>query len=198
MWKWIVGAAVALILLVAGAGWYGYHKLTSGGDSATVTIAASPERVFASLADPDSMAIWMGNGVTITASHHGTVAPGDSLLVQRTARGTSAGNRYTWTVGEVYPSHLLVLQMRSDSSGQIFAMRRDSLVAAGDSTKVISTIASPAIDSMRAGRGDTGSKVQGAALDVGSKLMVAAFRLMSEAELKRLKARLEGSPMPAM
>jgi uncharacterized protein YndB with AHSA1/START domain len=198
MWKWIVGAAVALILLVAGAGWYGYHKFTSGGDSAVVTIAASPDRVFASLADPDSMAIWMGDGLTITASHHGTVAPGDSLRVQRTARATTAGNRYTWTVAEVEPSHLLVLQMRSDSSGKIFAMRRDSLVAAGDSTMVISTIASPAIDSMRADRGDTGSKVQGAALDVGSKLIVAGFRLMSEGELKRLKARLEGKPMPTM
>jgi uncharacterized protein YndB with AHSA1/START domain len=164
-----------------------------------VTIAASPDRVFGALADPDSMAVWMGNGVTITASHHGVVVPGDSLLIERRAGGTTkAGNRYTWTVSEVVPSHLLVLQMRNDSSKQVFAMRRDSLVTAGDSTTVISTIASPAIDSMRVNRGDTGGKVQGAILDVGSKVMIAAFRLMSEQELKRLKARLEGHAMPAM
>ena len=99
-------------------------------------------------------------------------------------------------MSEVTPGRLLVLQMRNDPTGQIFATRRDSLVATGDSTVVVSTIGSPMIDSLRNERGDSGGKLGGAVLDFSSKMLVSAFRVISERDLRRLKARLEGKPMP--
>lgn len=195
MWKWIVGGALVIVVLLAATCWFGYKKLTSGGDSATVAIAATPDRVFASLADPDSMAVWMTAGTQVTAPRHGVLAAGDTLHVETSSPGRSH-QRYTWIVSEVAPGRLLALQMRADTSSSVFATRRDSLVAAGDSTIIISTIASPMIDSLRTRRGDTGGKVGGALLDFGSKMLISAFRIVSEHDLKRLKARLEGQPMP--
>lgn len=195
MWKWIVGGALVLVVALAGLGWLGYRKLTAGGDSATVVIAASPERVFTSLADPDSMGVWMAAGSQIAASHHGLLVVGDTLHVETGNTGRPR-QRYMWTVAEVTPDRLLVLQMRADTSDNVVATRRDSLVPAGDSTIVITTIASPMIDEMRTRRGDTSGKVGGVLLNFGSKVLTAAFRVVSELELKRLKARLEGRPMP--
>jgi uncharacterized protein YndB with AHSA1/START domain len=195
MWKWIVGALLVLVVALAATCYIGYRKLTGGGDSATVAVAASADRVWASLADPDSMSIWMAAGSTVTASRHGIVAAGDTLHVRSTAGGSRQQN-FTWTVSELTPGRLLVLQMRSNASGQVFANRRDSLVAAGDSTLVVSTIGSPMIDSIRVERGDSGGRFGGAVLDFSSKLLVSAFRLQSEHDLRRLKARLEGKPMP--
>lgn len=195
MWKWIVGAALVLVVLLAATCWYGYKKLTAGGASATVAIAATPDRVFASLANPDSMALWMSDGSSIAASHHGILTVGDTLHIERGTPGR-AHQQYTWTVSEVIPGHLLVVQMRADTSG-VFASRRDSLFAEGDSTIIVSTIASPMIDSMRTRRGDTGGKVGGALLDFGSKMLISAFRIVSEEELKHLKTRIEGHAVPA-
>lgn len=197
MWKWIVGSALVIVVLLAVTCWLGYKKLTEGGDSATVAIAATPDRVFTSLADPDSMAVWMAAGSKIGAPHHGLLTVGDTLHVETGTPGRLR-QQYTWTVSEVTPGRLLVVQMRADTSGNVFATRRDSLVAAGDSTIIISTIASPMIDSMLTRRGDTGGKVGGALLNFGSKMLISAFRVVSEHELKRLKARLEGQPMPTM
>jgi uncharacterized protein YndB with AHSA1/START domain len=195
MWKWIVGAAAVILVLLIGTCWYGYRKLTAGGDTASVAIAASPERVFASLADPDSMAAWMGAGSRVTAPHHGLLAVGDTLRVE-TAADSRSRQQYIWIVNDVMPDRLLVLQMRSDTGG-VFATRRDSLVPRGDSTIIYSTIASPMIDSMRTQRGDTGSRMRGALLNFGSKVLISAFRLASENELKHLKARLEAHEVPA-
>jgi len=194
MWKWIVGAALALILIVAGFCWYGYKRLTSGGNSGEVTIAASPDRVFAALADPDSMAVWMGSGTTVTAPHHGFVAVGDTLHIDQSSG--SRRRQVSWIVTDVQPPSLLVFELRSDTLGSAFVVRRDSLVAAGDSTAVITTIASPAIDSIRTVRGDTGGKVGGALINVTAKVFTASLRLLSEEELKRLKAHIEGKTAP--
>ena len=195
MWKWIVGALLVLVVALAATCYIGYRRFTGGGDSVVVTIAGSPARVWASLADPDSMSIWMATGSTVIASHHGIVAAGDTLHVS-TAAGSSRQQNFTWTVSDVTPGRLLVLQMRSNVTGQVFANRRDSLVAAGDSTLVVSTIGSPMIDSIRVERGDSGGKFGGAVLDFSSKVLVSAFRMQSEQDLRRLKARLEGQPMP--
>lgn len=196
MWKWIVGGALVIVVLLAATCWIGYKKLTSGGDSARVAIAATPDRVFISLADPDSMAMWMAAGSKIAASHHGILAIGDTLHVETGTPGRSH-QQYTWIVRDISPGKLLALDMRADTSGNVFATRRDSLVAIGDSTIITSTIGSPMIESMRTRRGDTGGKVGGALLNFGSKMLISAFRVLSEHELKRLKARLEGRPMPA-
>jgi uncharacterized protein YndB with AHSA1/START domain len=194
MWKWIVGAALALLVLLAGVCWYGYRRLTAGGDTAVVTIGASPERVFGALADPDSMVVWMGDGTSITAPHRGMVSAGDTLRVEQ-VHGTHQ-QTVNWIVDAVDAPSLLVFEMRGDSLGSPFVVRRDSLVAQGDSTTIISTIGSPAIDSLRAVRGDTGGKVGGALINVTARVVTASMRMLSENELKRLKAHLEGKPTP--
>ena len=197
MWKWIVGILVVVVLIIGGVAWYGYTKLTAGGDSAMVSIAASPARVFASLADPDSMQQWMGEGTTITASHHGILAAGDTLHVEQGSPSSARRQQFTWSVSEVDPERLLVLQM-GDTSGKVFATRRDSLVVSGDSTRVITTIASPMMDSIRMVRGDSGGKVRGAAINLTSKILISAFRELSREELLHLKTRLEtGASAPA-
>ena len=52
MWKWIHGGLAVLVVVLAGTCYYGYKQLTDGGDSITITIDATPERVFASIAIP--------------------------------------------------------------------------------------------------------------------------------------------------
>jgi len=73
MWKWIVGALLVLVVAIAGFCYVAVKKITAGGDTVTVTVAATPERVFAALADPDSMQAWMMPGTLVGASHRGVV-----------------------------------------------------------------------------------------------------------------------------
>ena len=92
MWKWIVGALLGLVVLVAALGYYAYHRFTkfaSGGDSTSVVISASPSRVFASLANTDSLAVWMGAESMITASRSGPLVIGDTVHVERIGKRAS-------------------------------------------------------------------------------------------------------------
>jgi uncharacterized protein YndB with AHSA1/START domain len=194
MWKWIVGALLALVVLVAALGYYAYHRFTkfaSGGDSTSVVIAASPTRVFASLANTDSLAVWMGAESMITASRTGPMVVGDTVHVE-SARVRS--ERSSWVVSELVPGQLLVRQLLTDTASHVVATRRDSLVAAGDSTRVISTINSPLMDSIRTQSADTVSKVGNAVLDFSAKMLISVFRAASAEELKKLKAHIEGKP----
>jgi len=70
-------------------------------------------------------------------------------------------------------------------------------VATGDSTQVISTIGSPLMDSIRTLKGDTVGRVGNAVLDFSSKVLISLFRTVSEDELRRLKAHIEGKSAPA-
>ena len=194
MWKWIVGAVLVLVVVLAGFCYVAVKQFTSGGDTVAVTVAATPDRVFAALADPDSMETWMMSGSLVTASHRGPVVAGDTLHVETGARGARTHQLFTWIVGEVTPGRLLVLEMRDSTSTMVFATRRDSLATSGDSTTIVSTIASPMMDSIKTERGDTGGRVGGAILDLGSKLLVSGFRKSSELELRQLKAHLERKP----
>lgn len=197
MWKWIVGGLLAVVVI----GFVGCYVLVkhfaSGGDSTSITVAASADRVFASLADADSMSVLMGKGTHVSAAHHGLVAVGDTLRVETGPQSATGGQRYTWIVSELVPGRLLVLEMRNDSSGQVFATRRDSLAPTGDSTLVVSTIASPIIDSLKTERGDTGRKMGGALLNFTSKVVIAGFRLAAEEELRQLKRHVEAPLKPA-
>lgn len=192
MWKWIVGAVLLLAATLFATCYVFIRRATSGGDTVTVAIAASPARVWASLANVDSMATWMRPGTRVTATRHGIVASGDTLHIESGSDGAPP-EKASWVVADVTPGSVLVLEIRSDSTGMTLASRRDSLVSAGDSTLVVSTIAAPMIESLRAERGDSGGRLGGAVLDIGSKMMVSAFRLLSEQDLRRLKARLEGA-----
>ena len=101
----------------------------------------------------------------------------------------------TWRTKEVVPSKLLVLSLRDDSTGAVLAMRRDSLVSLGDSTMIVSTLASPMLDSLRGGSEEKSpGKAGGAILDMSSKLLVSGMRMQSKVELTRLKNHIEGRP----
>lgn len=191
MWKWIVGGLLVVVVALAATCYVTYKKFTSGGDSAMVTVAASPDRVFASLADADSMASFMGRGMTMRATHHGLVVVGDTLHVETENPTSKRGQHFTWIVSDVQPAHLLVLEMRDDSTGHVFASRRDSLVASGDSTLIVSTIASPMMDSLKTERGDTGRKMGGAILNFASKIVINGFRVAAEQQLRELKKHVE-------
>ncbi len=194
MWKWIVGALLVLVVAIAGFCYVAVKKITAGGDTVTVTVAAPPERVFAALADPDSMQAWMMPGTLVGASHRGIVATGDTLHVETAGAGGRGHQQFTWLVRAVTPGQLLVIEMRDSTGVTAFTARRDSLVVSGDSTRIVSTIASPMMDSLKTERGDTGGKTGGAMLNFASKMLVSAFRIQSEAELRQLKAHLEEKP----
>jgi uncharacterized protein YndB with AHSA1/START domain len=198
MLKWIGGCAVLVIVVVAGGIWYGYRKISTiaeGGNAASITINAPATRVFANMVDVDSMTEWRAEGLGIRANRKGPLTVGDTLQVQTKSTTDNRQMRSTWIVSAMIPDRLLVTEMRNDSTGQVALTRRDSLAALGDSTIVVTTLVQVLLDSMRAARADSEG---GTMLNMASKFMVAAMRVQSELELKRLKARLEGDSVPPL
>ncbi|MES2304889.1 MAG: SRPBCC family protein [Gemmatimonadota bacterium] len=198
MWKWILGILAVLAIVVIGGAYFGYKKMTAAGDTLTMTIAGSPERIFASLATPDSMSAWVASAKVTRPIGKGMLVAGDTLVLDDPGREIG-GNRQNmdWVVKEISAPRLLVLEMRPDT-GKVkstLMMRRDSLVAQGDSTVLISTFSAPFMDSVGTATKDS-SKMGGAIVSGASKVMVGALRLIYESDLKRLKARIEGTPTP--
>ena len=182
------------IVVVGIALWSGYRKLASSGaghGTDTLTIGAPVQRVFASIANADSLSGWMADRRRVTAGHHGMLAAGDTLDIETKLPLSSGMRRLKWTVSDVRPNQLLALQLRSDSVGELVATRQFSLAAKGDSTFITSAIAAPIVDSIRAGRSDT-LKSSDAYLDAASRLLISALRLQSHIELEQLKSRVEG------
>ena len=182
------------IVVIGIALWSGYRKLASSGaghGTDTLTIGAPVQRVFASIANADSLSGWMADRRRVTAGHHGMLAAGDTLDIETKLPLSSGMRRLKWTVSDVRPNQLLALQLRSDSVGELVATRQFSLAAKGDSTFITSAIAAPIVESIRAGRSDT-LKSSDAYLDAASRLLISALRLQSHIELEQLKSRVEG------
>ena len=181
MLKWVGGCLVVAVVLVIGGAWFGLRTMRESrapDGSARVSIAAPPGRVFASLADGDSVSTWMAQGNTVTASRRGRFEAGDSIRITlRKTLGLSP-EPMIWEVMEVVPDRLLVLQLRSSSAPSGMAIRRDSLAAAGDSTIVLSRLTSTLPDSAKS--------------STTAEMMMSMFRMQSKLELESLKARLEG------
>ncbi|MEP6905410.1 MAG: SRPBCC family protein [Gemmatimonadales bacterium] len=194
MWKWIGGCLLVCIAVVAYGLWTGYTKLSSFGSSdgtETVTVGAPVSRVFAALADADSLSTWIPEQSGVKVAHHGMLVVGDTLQGQMQLRFNVGKKQAKWTVSEVVPGKLLALELVSDSSGKLVARRQFSLSASGDSTRVTSAVVAPMLDSMRASRVDSGKPV-GKAIDITSKLLLSALRMESHVELDRLKSHIEG------
>jgi uncharacterized protein YndB with AHSA1/START domain len=189
MWKWIGGLLLVLVLFIGSSMWLGYRRLTSSGDAASVTIAGDPDRVFAALANHDSLPSWYVLRGQPSPTGHGQLAVGDSLPAQA-PRTASRAHASRWVADEVVPGKLLVLSLHSDTSQLVIAIRRDSLVSLGDSTQIVSTISSPLMDSVRS-RNANGAGLIG----VSSKLLVSGMRVQSKVELTRLKNHIEGRPV---
>src|SRR5258708_9965630 len=115
--KWVLGILGVGVVFVCVAAWYGYRKLQSfaGQGPSSVTIGAPASRVFASIADADSLKEWRTEGLGIRSSRQGRLVVGDTLVVQN--RGTTATNsrqsRSTWVVSGVIPDVLLALEVRN-------------------------------------------------------------------------------------
>lgn len=191
MWKWIAGGAAVLLLLVAGTCYWGLKKFSESGGSSVVMIGASPDRVFASLADPDSLTTWVDVGSMVASSRHGLLQPGDSFRIARPARKAGAGGDITtWQVVASVPGRSLTLRMVNDSLGKVALISRyDSLSVVGDSTRLSTTYGAEILDSTRRSTRDS-SKGESAVLGFAQKLIIAAMRLATEQDLQRLKARV--------
>ena len=189
MWKWIVGVALVVVVVVGGTCWYAFRQFTSGGSVSSVTISGPPDHVFALLTDRDSMASWMTSG-SRPAGGHGVLAVGDTARVDSSSRTSRSGvpQRMAWIVDTMVPGRLLVTDVR-DSMSQVAFVRRDSLVPMGDSTTLITSFAMPGLDSVRLARGDTnrsGSTVE--------KILLSAFRIRADEENRNIKSHIEGKP----
>lgn len=200
MWKWLGGCLVVVVVLVAISMWTAYRKLSQfGGPNKpeTVAIAAPPSRVFASLANADSLSSWMAERMGVRVSHHGTLVPGDTLQVGANMRfriGRSS-QAMRWIVSDVKPNQMLALEMLSDSTKRIMALRQFNLSQKGDSTLLTTSVTTPGLDSVRASRGDS-VKMSDALLAGASKLMMSSLRMQAHRELQLLKAHIEGRPAP--
>ena len=117
---------------------------------------------------------------------------GDTIALQTQNRFGGNRDRMRWIVGEVVPDKLLVLQLLDDSTGKVMGTRRDSLIAVGDSTRIISNIAVVDLATMAGPSVDSANKSAAAVLKVGERMMFSAFRMESKIELERLKKRIEG------
>jgi uncharacterized protein YndB with AHSA1/START domain len=191
MLKWIGGILLVIVLLIGTCTYVGYSKLQkfAGDDGpATTMVAASADRVFAALATGDSIPEWMSVSGSVRPSRHGLLKLGDTVTVIQ-AGATEKLQRSNWIVTDVTLGKLLVLQMRNDSLGIVAATRNFALEVRGDSTAIISTVASPMLDAAKGAQRDSS-----AMMSFASKMMLAAMRMQAKLELAQLKTHLEGVP----
>lgn len=191
---------LAVLLVIFGTCWYGFRRMTADGGRMESRIGAPVDRVFATLTDPDSMLVWMHPGTRISPLGGGQLRAGDSLqIIQPGDTATASDVRSIWRVLEVAPPSRFVIALEADSAGSArttVVVLTDSLVAISpDSTLRVTTMSSPLIDSVSA-KASGESRFAGAILGAGRKMMIAGVRLVAEAEGRRLKARVEGKPMP--
>lgn len=159
--------------------------------SVSVAIAAPPSRVFASLANGDSAATWMSQGSIVTSSRHGPFVAGDSVRVQTRSILRMPQQQIVWRVTEVVPDRILAWQFISSHDSRMIAIRRDSLVASGDSTIVVSRVVSPPIDSIRKAQAAAKDTENAAFNRMATELLLNMIRMQPKIDLMRLKARIE-------
>lgn len=189
MLKWILGILAALVLLAFGFCYYGYQQVTSGGDTARVAILAPPERVWAHLVWPDSLARWQDSSTTVRASSDSLLVPGDTVWIR--GGGGSGSERMRWVVERVNAPWAIVWKATDDSTGMEIVRRTDSIAIVGDSTILLSQFAPTIIDSIQAAdtSGGLGRRLLGAA----GRITVGAMRTIAELDQARLKRMLEGN-----
>jgi hypothetical protein len=188
MLKWIGGCLVLVIVLLAGGSWFAMRsvrKSLAPDGSARVTIAASPERIYASLSDGDSLRTWMAQGNTVTTWRHGPLVVGDSISITLRSSLGMTQRPMIWRVRELVPNRVVALELKGQERTPIMGTRRDSLVALGDSTTVVSIVTSMLPDSTKSGTAG-----------IAADMMLSMIRMQAKLELQSLKARIEGRPAP--
>jgi hypothetical protein len=115
---------------------------------------------------------------------------GDTVwLEDREQSVSTARQQMMWVLERMEQPRLLVWAARSDSSQVEIVRRTDSLVAMGDSVRLVSVFDTPAMDSMSVSDsvGGFGERL----LSGAGKMAAGAMRMLAERDLARLKARLE-------
>ena len=194
MLKWIASGCLVIILIVCVVAYAGYRKFKSiaaAGPSVTVAIHAPPERVFATMAHTDSLSKWFAVGAGLRIPRKGLLAAGDTMFLM--TRSDSLP-RTAWVVDSVVPNQLMVMHWVVLQNRMVLHRRRDSLSAAGDSTRVTSTIIATMTDSLQSARSQANG-VTGGLLDMASTMGSAGARIQAEQELRRLKLHIEGPPV---
>jgi uncharacterized protein YndB with AHSA1/START domain len=207
MAKWLVGCLVVAVVVVGSLVWFGYRKFkafTSEPPIVTVMVQAPAERVYAVLADADSMKVWR-SVIELRSSRRGLLQVGDTLYTRfRTVSMPQPGaamqvdsgfQNNTEIVTERVPNRLLVVSLVGDSTNTPMMVRRDSLVPHGDSTEVVTSFAIPASESMRESL-DTTRTAERRLLDMSLQLVLTVARVQGRMEQRRLKAHVEGTPLP--
>lgn len=194
MWKWIGALMVLVILAMMGTCYLGYRSLAKAGDSVTETVAISRRRAFSLLADRDSIAAWLPVGAELKPSAHGVVGPGDTLSIATPGSpgDSSHRQRQVWVVREVVAPSILAMDGIDFSPTGVpraALSRRDSLVAVGDSTEIVSTFTVyPTVIT-----GDTESRMAAATLRAADRLRLGAAKTQWRGQLRRLAGHV-GSP----
>ena len=138
---------------------------------------------------------WMNPETAITPAGR-ALAIGDTIRVSgRIGDQGNARQDMMWIVRELTPPSRIVMDMADDSSGQAIIVRRDEISRRNDSTLIVTRFSSPLMDSVRNDVADS-SRFAGGMMGTVQKVMVSAMRFAAEADLARLKARVEGRPLP--
>lgn len=197
MLKWLGGCLLVVIIVVVVGGYWGFKTMRGSLEpdgSARVAIAGTPQRVFAALANADSIKTWMSPGTNVTISQPGPLVPGSRIRVSMRSRTGIPQQPMEWIVRQVVADQLIVRELITDK-GQRVAVERDSLSAAGDSTVVVSRVGSPMIDSIMVARQKkTGDSTSGYA-GVTGDIMLSMFQIQAKLELQSLKSHIEGKPL---
>jgi hypothetical protein len=175
MFKWIAGGCLVIAVAIGCLMFWGYRKAAQYADQppSSIAIAATPERVFASVATAESLSTWRGFAGKPRMTRSGLLAKGDTIVDQNPS---NPGASMIWVVDSVAPGKLIVSHSLISQSNMPMALRRDSLSAEASMTRVTTVIdLSPG--------------------PVQSKVMLGALRIGSQAELEKLKHRIDGTPI---
>lgn len=189
MLKWILILAGVILLGVLGTCFWGYKQITAGGPTASVMVAATPDRAWRFLSSPDSLQSIADTGQTVVVSGDGLLEVGDSLTVKSsTAVATGASTDMVWVVSRVDAPRMRTFTTREDPTKPGSMERIDSVAQVGDSVRISTTFV---VAPLTGTNGDTIGKVSGVMLGSAAKVMVGAMRHLAQDDLNRLKARFE-------
>ena len=191
MLKWILGIILVLVVAVMGTCWYGYSKLTSEGQTATVLVATTPDRAWRYYTMPDSFRVWQDSTMRVTFSTDSTeLTVGDTVWLDSQVRTpTGSTSRMTWVLEQMDMPRTLVWAARDDSTRAEIVRRTDSIVVEGTGLRLVTVIDSPAMDSIASS--DSVGGLSGRLLRGAGKMAAGAMRMLAQADLERLKVRLE-------
>lgn len=193
MLKWIASGCLVIVLVIGVVMYAGYRKvqaIAANGPTVTVSIHATPARVFASMSNVDSLASWFAQGMTIRTAKNGPIGRGDTIFLTQPRRDSVA--QTAWIVDTVVPNQLIAMRWVVLKNGMVLHRRRDSLSASGDSTVVTNTILPEMLDSLKAAR-SRANGVSGGIIDMATKVGTAGARIQAETEFKLLKRHIEGA-----